>query len=241
MKSESTEEYKRYKLYAIDSEDNLVIIKETETIYELDCYTFQYDNRIDMINKLKKEYGKEFKDFFIESKVRKKEETEQGKIIIDIIYFNNVIPAHDELCDIYTDYLLEDKNRIKESFGYYMPRHKNKDLSEMNPDEFRIIVKKRIKSYKKMREVYFELLKNNKIKLVISKNQIKNLYLHAFLKEIDENFEGKDIKNMTEEELVNLANNMNMARIIEDYKNKTSDYEFEDSDSITKFTKGSKR
>lgn len=157
-------DYRRYKLYGIDHLDNKVVLFETTSIEKVDEFTKQFTDKEDLLMQLSERYEINFLDFYIESKGQKQKENESGKIINNILYMDDKIPPLVELQDIYINYLLEDRNRIKYSFGRYKPRFMSNE--GINTERYILdsAVRAKINSYMNAREIYFELLKNGKIK-----------------------------------------------------------------------------
>lgn len=157
-------DYRRYKLYGIDSSGKKVVLFEATSIEKVDEFTKQFINKDDLLIQLSERYEINFLDFYIESRGQKQADNEQGKIIKNIVYMDDKIPSLGELQDIYINYLLEDRNRIKYSFGHYKPRFMSDE--GINVESYRLAssVRAKISSYMNVREVYFELVKNGKIK-----------------------------------------------------------------------------
>lgn len=157
-------DYRRYKLYGIDHLGNKVVLFDTTSIEKVDEFTKQFTDKYDLLAQLSDRYEINFLDFYIESKGQKQKDSESGKIINNILYMEDEIPALEELQDIYISYLLEDRNRIRYSFGRYKPRFMSDE--GINVESYRLAssVHAKIKSYMNVREVYFELVKNGKIK-----------------------------------------------------------------------------
>lgn len=208
----------RYKLCGLDSNHNFVVIYETETIFEMDCFTsHNFCNKEDMQKKIEEKYNRQFLDIFIASNIAKKEE--QITYTNNIIFDNNVIPENDKLCNIYLEYLLEDRRRIRTSFYYYMPRFKDENIYMVSDEELRLLVKNIITSYKKRRDIYFELLNHGKIKLVnIAENQKEKDYLSSLLDSIECNKLKDESENIILEKVINSEEEPFSCFDLEDYQ-----------------------
>lgn len=232
-------ESKKNRLYGITMNNKMIVIYETDTIFEMDCFTTdKFDNKEDMYEKLNKLHGITFTKFFIEvsGQIKGGKQALKHNETYDIMYGNNILPKLDDLQGIYSDYLLEDRKRLKTSFSYYMPRLKEENIYKMEESEVRLQVKNRIKSYKKMRRVYFELLKNGKIKLSnTNKEKPLNDYARSLISNIDTNYIDKDTEKLTNQEVNEISDMIMIDKI---RNNEEEAFLYYDLEEIERMSKG---
>lgn len=199
-------EYNRYKVYAIDSSGKKIDFFDAKNIEEVDSFTINFLNKNDLLDMLNKRYDRKFVDFYIESKVQKKQSNESGKIISDIIYMENYIPEIEKLQQIYIDYLLEDRRRIRTSFGYFKPSFKNENVNLVEPYRLISSVKNKIKksNYMNIRKVYFELLHAEKIKTVdvdLEEEKKEPDYSRQLISSVDTDYPDINPERITEQDV----------------------------------------
>lgn len=238
---ENKEIFYKHKLCGIDSDHNFVIIYEAETIFEIDCFTSsKFLDRQDMYKKIEERYSKRFFNIFIVSNLQKTANNQKCKYSSDIMFCKNLMPESEKLCNIYADYLLEDRKRIRSSFYYYMPRFKDENLYTISESELKLLVKKRIDSYKKRRDVYFELLKNKKIKEVEIVEKESD-YLKSVIDEITLNDEVINKENKTKEDVKTISQDVMLEKVISGQEEPFSYFDLEDFTRHDSNKKGRKR
>lgn len=159
------ENYKRYKLFAIDDKRKPVLVFESTSIERLDDFTSQFANKNDLLAHFSSRYDIKFVDFYVESRGYKNQE-QKGKLIEDIVYESNEIPSYDFLCTKFLNYLLEDRTRIRIYLRKYKPKFLNDNLEYAVSDDYlERVIRAKINSYIKAREVYFQLLDAGKINI----------------------------------------------------------------------------
>ena len=212
-----------YRLYCVDPYGIKVQLLEKNSIEKLDEFTKQFEDRDDLLMQLSERYEINFQDFFVESKKEKQKPNTPGKKIRDIVYKGNPFPEIGKLQDLYIDYLLENRERIRQSFAYYKPKFMSDEGVNVEPYILESSVRAKIKDYMKIRQVYFELLKNGKVSGTIEIDYVKELKEQK-LKEIIDNFisilndintEYPDIDpdELTEEDVENISENIMVEKV----------------------------
>lgn len=185
--------YKRYKLYSIDDKGKTNILFEASSIERVDDFTSQFKNKSDLLAYFSSRYEINFVDFFVESRGYKSQE-KKGKVIEDIVYEANEIPSYDSLCASFLSYLLEDRSRVRTYLRKYKPKFLSDNLEYAVSDDYLDrIIRTKINSYIKVREVYFCLLdagriniNDNKMDDISRRKEIDHLY--ELLDQIKQNF-----------------------------------------------------
>ena len=144
-------------LIGFTNDNKKVILYDTDTLFELDCFTSMFDNLDDLVNNLNKKAKISLRKIAIQ--------TSSGNIINDIIYKNDELPKTDILCDMYYKYLLEDKIRIKYSYLANLPSLIGRNIFNITDKELLFHLRNTMKEYSKIRYIYFELLNHGKIKV----------------------------------------------------------------------------
>lgn len=166
-------------LIGITNDNKKVIIYETDTLFELDCFTSMFDNYGDLVGKYNRKNNTLLKKIIIQ--------TSNGNTINDIVYSSNVIPETNILCDMYYKYLLEDKIRIKYSYLANLPSFIGRNIFDINEKELLFHLKNTMKDYSKIRNIYFELLDRGRIKLILDKKEDTD-----YLKDLIDNATSQD-------------------------------------------------
>lgn len=166
-------------LIGITNDNKKVIIYETDTLFELDCFTSMFDNLNDLTIKYNRKNNTLLKKIIIQ--------TSNGNTINDIVYSSNVIPETNILRDMYYKYLLEDKIRIKYSYLANLPSFIGRNIFNINEKELLFHLKNTMKDYSKIRNIYFELLDHGKIKLILDKKEDTD-----YLKDLIDNTTSQD-------------------------------------------------
>jgi len=148
-----------YRFYCIDSKGVKTEIFNKNSIEQMDDFTKQFENKNDLLSFLSKKYEIKFLDFYIELKTEKAKPNAPSKRIKYIVYSKNVFSKKEKLQDLYVDYLLEDRQRIRRSFARYKPKFMSDEALNVEPYRLASSVRSKIKGYMKVREVYFLLLK----------------------------------------------------------------------------------
>ena len=100
-----------------------------------------------------------------------------------------------------------------------MPRFKDENIYMVSDEELRLLVKNIITSYKKRRDIYFELLNHGKIKLVnIAENQKEKDYLSSLLDSIECNKLKDESENIILEKVINSEEEPFSCFDLEDYQ-----------------------
>lgn len=236
-------EYRKYTIFGVDSRNKKFPIFSVSSIERVDDFTRGFENKEDALLSLSQRYGINFSDFYVYSKGQK--QTSTGKVISDIVYESNIFPSLDNLHEMYVDYLLEDRQRIKKSFAKYKPRFAKEDLDTITTGELRSSVRAKINSYMKIREVYFELLKKGKIKSTEAEyDYVKELKeqdlqsqidrLTEMLSRIDTSYIVKEPEDLTEEEVRNISDNIMIDKIILEEEEPFLYYDLEDYERMSK-------
>lgn len=149
-----------YKLILIDSNGKEIIIYETHSIIDIDGFTGEYANKEEFLEDIEKKHGKKFKDILIKSEFNDKE-----KYLNDIVYANNIIPNREYMINKYASFLIEDPNRIRDSFLYNMPRYQDNNIYYVGLFEILESLTKYMKTYRKQRDCYFHMINTGMLKL----------------------------------------------------------------------------
>jgi len=212
-----------YRFYCVDSKGVKIEIFNKNSIEKIDDFTKQFEDKDDMLMQLSNQYEINFLDFFIESKMEKQKPNNPGKIIRDIVYKGNVFPSKEKLQDLYIDYLLENRQRIKRSFARYKPRFMNDEALNVEPYRLASSVRAKIKDYMKVREVYFELLKYGKIDGKREFDYVKELREEDLMKSLDNfyrminsintDYPDQEPEKLTKEDVENISENITVEKV----------------------------
>lgn len=178
----------KYTIFAMNKKGVLESVNEFDNIFFLDSFTTEYKDKQAFLKMLSNHFNKEYIDVFIGTTYQKNKMN--NKLSPDILYKENVLPKQEELCMLYTNYLLQDRERIRNSFIYHTTLIENNDVYSIKENELRLFINNNLKDYKKQRDVYFELLKAKKIK--VKKIDIEEDYLTSQLKELNLDDYGDD-------------------------------------------------
>lgn len=183
-----------YELIAIfDDGDKKVIKKSNKNINEIDEFTSQFNNKSELINHLEDLFDKVIFDAKIKYTYLAGE-TETKKTL-DIVYKNDVFDTN-ELIEKYSNYLRKSSN-INElrRFIYMLYSKVSVNIKESFIEEIRndleTEVTKYLNSYRKKRDVYFKLKKDD---IKVKNKVVKNNFKHDTMKEHVSKFKSDDAK-----------------------------------------------
>lgn len=174
----------KYKIYAMNKKGILTIINEFSDIFFLDSFTSEYKNKQEFLQMLNKHFNKEFVEVYIGNQKNKLD----TKLSLDILYKENILPKKEELSTLYTTYLLQDRERIRDSFIYHTPLVKNNDIYSIKEKELHSFINTSLNNYQNQRETYFQLLKAK----IITPKKVDEDYLTSTLKNLNLDEYGND-------------------------------------------------
>lgn len=175
-----------YELILIDSSNKWMSIYSSKNLFEIDCFTGEYLNREDFLNKMSEKLNKKITDVMIKSTFQRKE-----RYIKDIMYANNYFPNHEFLILRYAKYLFEDKSRISNSFLVNLPRFKNANYDFINYFDITEALSKNMTTHRKRRDCYFQLVNSGYLKPREIKQDEQD-YLKSIIDEIDTDLSDDD-------------------------------------------------
>lgn len=142
-----------YKLIFVDNKGRTTCAYETQNIYNIDCLTGEYGNKEELLEAMSYKYKKSFVNVYIKTEFKDAE-----KILYDIVYRYNFIPDREYMINKYAAFLIEDTNRIRDSFLRNMPRYQGNNIFYVGFFEILESLTKYMKTYRKQRDCYFHMV-----------------------------------------------------------------------------------
>ena len=167
-----------YTLILIDTNGRTFDVYSSKKIFDIDCITGEFLDKEDLLEKMSKNSNRQLIDVVIKSKFNNKE-----KFIRDIMYSNYIIPERDFLEDKYAKFLFGDREQIRKSFIYHLPKFKNRNLDNITYFDIVDALSNYMVGYGTLRRCYFHLIDYGKIK--INKSESKVDYLKNTIENVD--------------------------------------------------------
>jgi len=161
----------------IDYKNRQEIVFSTRKLFDMDCFTYNFVNKQDILEKMESKYNRKFKNVMIKSSFQNKE-----KYIYNIMYKYNSFPDEEFLINKYATFLFNNKDKIKDSFIFELPYFKNRNTDYIGYFALMEIISKYITSYRIKRKCYFHLLNSGQLK---TKNIEEDDYLKSIISNID--------------------------------------------------------
>ena len=177
-----------YKLMVIDSSNKDILVYESNNLFNIDCFTGEFENKEDLLDKMSIRFNRKIKDVIIKYKYNNKE-----KYITDIMYMYDCIPDIEFLENKYATFLFEDKTRIKDSCIFYMPNIRNSGIQTISYFDIIGALDKRMDNYRARRNSYFQMINSGYLNIKIKPQQED--FLKSTINSIDTS-DGTDIDIM---------------------------------------------
>lgn len=141
-----------YKLIFEDSKGRTTCEYETQNIFNIDSFTGEYANKEELLQAISYKYKRNFVNVYIKTDFK-----EGDKKITDIVYRYHYIPEREHMINKYAAFLIEDTNRIRNSFLRNMPRYQGNNIYYVGFFEILESLTKYMKTYRKQRDCYFHM------------------------------------------------------------------------------------